>query len=256
MPLLHCQQLRKDFNGLLVLADVSFSAEKGEIIALLGSSGAGKSTLLRCLNLLTQPDSGSLTLDQLTLNFNQSNKAALSAKQLSKLRSLVGMVFQQYHLWPHRTVIDNLTEAPIRVRKETKEQATKKALNWLTQLGLEEKQNSYPGQLSGGQQQRVAICRALMMEPEVLLLDEPTAALDPKTEGELAKLLRALARQGTTLIISTHEMDFARQAADRIIFLDQGRIIEQGRTEELFKNPQSDQLKSFIVKTLMTGEEE
>lgn len=246
MSLLQCQQIRKEFNKNPVLADVSFSAEKGEIVALLGSSGAGKSTLLRCLNLLTQPDSGSLTLGKLKLHFNPKQKSALSAGELSKLRSLVGMVFQQYHLWPHRTVIDNLTLAPMKVLKHSQAQAVKNAQQWLNNLGLADKQDCYPSQLSGGQQQRVAICRALMMQPEVLLLDEPTAALDPKTMSELAQLLRTLANQGTTLIISTHEMEFARQTADKIIFLDQGRIAEQGPTQTLLSNPQSEKLKTFI----------
>jgi ABC-type polar amino acid transport system ATPase subunit len=237
--------LQKGYHKHVVLHDVSFAAQAGEIVALLGGSGAGKSTLLRCLNLLEKPNAGEIAIGSIKLNFSDPQYKINEQQQLA-LRAKVGMVFQQFNLWPHRTVLGNLIEAPIQVLKKSREQAISEAQNLLAQVGLAAKQDSYPGQLSGGQQQRVAIARALMMNPAVMLFDEPTSALDPKTTKELLALIKSLAAKGMTMIIATHEMNFARRAADQIIFLDQGQIKEQGRAAELFACPKTVEFAHFI----------
>lgn len=238
-------QLQKRYRQQQVLEGVSFTAPAGQVVALLGGSGAGKSTLLRCLNLLEKPSGGSIEIGETQLNFSGAGWK-MNEKQQRMLRAKVGMVFQQFNLWPHRTVLENLIEAPVQVLKKTKEAAIQEAQALLAQMGLTEKQNSYPNHLSGGQQQRVAIARALMMHPAVMLFDEPTSALDPKTVSELIVLIRALAQKGVTMIIATHEMGFARRVADQIIFLDQGKIAEQGATAELFLHPRTQALAQFI----------
>lgn len=245
MAKISVNNLQKNYNQLPVLDGVSFMAQSGEIVALLGGSGAGKSTLLRCLNLLEKPSGGGLEIGETCLNFSDPGWK-INEEQQRALRAQVGMVFQQFNLWPHRTVLGNLIEAPIQVLKKTKEEAIQEARSLLAQVGLKDKENSYPSQLSGGQQQRVAIARALMMHPAVMLFDEPTSALDPKTVQELVILIKALARKGMTMIIATHEMSFARRAADQIIFLDHGKIVEQGNAAKLFSNPQTAVFAQFI----------
>lgn len=237
--------LEKRYHQQAVLEDVSFTAQGGEIVALLGGSGAGKSTLLRCLNLLEKPSGGVIEIGETRLDFSNPDWK-MNEEQQRNLRAKVGMVFQQFNLWPHRTVLGNLIEAPVQVLKKTQEEATQEAESLLVQVGLASKRDSYPGQLSGGQQQRVAIARALMMHPKVMLFDEPTSALDPKTVSELLVLIKSLAAKGMTMIIATHEMSFARRAADQIIFLDQGRIVEQGSTAQLFSHPQTSAFAQFI----------
>lgn len=237
--------LQKRYHDQVVLAGVSFIAQSGQVIALLGGSGAGKSTLLRCLNLLEKPSGGSIDIGATQLNFDSPDWKINEAQQRS-LRAKVGMVFQQFNLWPHRTVLGNLIEAPVQVLKKSPSVAIEEAQALLAQVGIANKQDSYPSQLSGGQQQRVAIARALMMHPAVMLFDEPTSALDPKTVAELISLIKSLAAKGMTMIIATHEMSFARRVADQIIFLDQGRIVEQGSVTELFLQPKTAAFAQFI----------
>ncbi len=237
--------LQKRFKDHIILNDVSFTAQSGEIVALLGGSGAGKSTLLRCLNLLERPSAGSIEIADTRLNFSEA-VLKITEEQQRSLRAKVGMVFQQFNLWPHRSVLGNLIEAPIQVLTKTKEEAILEAQTLLAQVGLKHKQVSYPSQLSGGQQQRVAIARALMMHPQVMLFDEPTSALDPKTVSELLVLMKTLAQKGMTMIIATHEMSFARKIADQILFLDQGRIVEQGTADNMFLRPQTAEFANFI----------
>ncbi len=245
MAKIFVNNLQKKFNNQPVLSGVSFTAQSGEIVALLGGSGAGKSTLLRCLNLLEKPSGGEIEIGSTRLNFADP-KWKMNDKEHRALRAKVGMVFQQFNLWPHRTVLGNLIEAPIQVLKKSLQQATQEAQELLRQVGLSSKLHTYPAQLSGGQQQRVAIARALMMHPDVMLFDEPTSALDPKTIAELAVLIKAMAAKGMTMIIATHEMSFARRVADQIIFLDHGKIIEQGDTAELFSHPKTIEFAQFI----------
>lgn len=237
--------LQKRYGDQPVLDSVSFSAQSGQVVALLGGSGAGKSTLLRCLNLLEKPSGGVVEIGGIRLDFSDPHWK-MDDEQQRALRAKVGMVFQQFNLWPHRTALGNLIEAPMQVLKKSKEAAIQEAQALLAQVGLARKQNNYPSQLSGGQQQRVAIARALMMHPDVMLFDEPTSALDPKTVVELIALIKSLTAKGMTMIIATHEMSFARRVADQIIFLDQGRIVEQGATAELFAHPQTTEFAQFI----------
>ncbi len=249
MTKISVKNLSKKVQDQQILSNVSFNSNSGQITALLGGSGAGKSTLLRCLNLLTQPSGGHIVINQSKFNFggnDKTNDKSLSEKQTRFLRAEVGMVFQQFNLWPHRTVLANLIEAPIQVLKKTKEEAIAEAKKLLHQVNLVNKENNYPHQLSGGEQQRVAIARALMMHPDIMLFDEPTSALDPRTILELVPIIKALAAKGMTMIIATHEMSFARRIADQIIFLDKGTIVEQGSTMDMFANPKTVEFKQFI----------
>ncbi len=245
MTKIYVKNLSKVIQEQRILQDVTFTSESGRITALLGGSGAGKSTLLRCLNLLTSPSGGYIQINQTKLNFD-TRESSLSEKQIRFLRAEVGMVFQQFNLWPHRTVLENLIEAPIQVLKKTKADAITEARQLLQQVNLSNKENNYPYQLSGGEQQRVAIARALMMHPEIMLFDEPTSALDPKTTLELVPIMKALAAKGMTMIIATHEMSFAKRIADQIIFLDQGTIMEKGTAMDMFQNPKTSEFKQFI----------
>ncbi len=239
------KDLKKEYFKNIILENISFSAKPGQITALLGGSGAGKSTLLRCLNLLEQPSAGHIQIGEIKLNFSAS-RHFFNEEQQRNFRTKVGMVFQQLNLWPHLTVLQNLIEAPIQVLKKSKTEVIKEANILLARVGLAHKHDNYPTQLSGGQQQRVAIARALMMHPEVMLFDEPTSALDPKTINELITLIKALAHQGMTMIIATHEMNFARRVADQIMFLDRGIIIEQGPAQQMFQHPQTSAFAQFI----------
>lgn len=252
MTILSVNCLKKSFlregEKHIVLKNVSFRANKGEIIALLGSSGSGKSTLLRCINQLETPDSGEITIDNQTWRFTEKQPAAFSAKQLLALRLKVGMVFQQFNLWPHMTVLQNLIEAPITVLKQPKAMAISQAEKLLNRVDLLSKRNAYPAQLSGGQQQRVAILRAVMMNPKLLLFDEPVSALDPEMVSEVLQVMQQLAREmEMTLIIATHLVHFARAIADQVIFLEKGEILEHGPANQLFTQPQTERLQRFFA---------
>ena len=245
MNKIEIQHLKKQYHNQAVLDDVSFNVKAGQVVALLGGSGVGKSTLLRCLNLMEQPQAGAIKWgSEISVDFDIHSK--LSAAMLRKLRTKVGMVFQQFHLWSHMTVLENLIEAPVRVLKQSETQAVADAEALLEQLGLVDKGNCYPRQLSGGQQQRVAIARALMMQPEVILFDEPTSSLDPTAVQGLIKIVKTLKAKGMTMIIATHELGFAKAVADEIVFLDAGKVLEQGTTQQLFLQPKTQKLQNFI----------
>ena len=236
--------LTKAFDGgkVMALDNCDLYIRKGEVVAVIGPSGSGKSTLLRSLNLLEQPTSGSILFEGVDLADKKVN--------INLHREKMGMVFQHFNLFPHKTVLENITLAPIHLNKMTKEQAKQKALSLLERIGLSDKANTYPNMLSGGQKQRIAIVRALAMEPQVMLFDEPTSALDPEMVGEVLELMRALADEGMTMVVVTHEMGFAREVADRVVFMDSGRIIEQNAPNDLFDNPQDPRLKDFLSKVL------
>ena len=234
--------LKKDFETLNVLKGIDVDIHKGDVVCVIGASGSGKSTFLRCLNLLEKPTGGSIIFDGVDLT---------EAKvDLNLHRQKMGMVFQQFNLFPHLTIMQNLTLAPMMLKKIPREEAEKKALALLARVGLDDRADSYPNQLSGGQKQRVAIVRALCMEPEVMLFDEPTSALDPEMVGEVLDVMKELAKDGMTMVVVTHEMGFAREVADRILFIDQGIILEEGSPEQFFGNPQMDRTKEFLSKVL------
>lgn len=230
-----------------ILNSVSFHAEPGEIIALLGSSGAGKSTLLRCLNLLEHPDAGSVKVGDFTMDFDCYQSRKIPYQTLKALRKRVGMVFQQYHLWAHRTILENLIEAPIHVLKRAKKEVVAEADSFLARMEILDKKDSYPSQLSGGQKQRAAIARALMMHPDVMLFDEPTSALDPNMVSKIINIIKSLAQKGMTTIIATHEMSFARDLADKIVFLKKGHIVEMGDAKKMFSHPQTKAFAEFVA---------
>lgn len=241
------QSLSKSFGGQPVLKDISFRISKGETTVLLGSSGAGKSTLLRMLNLLETPDTGQLEIAGMSFNFQKDFQKKTDKhlhKQACALRRKVGMVFQQYHLWPHMTVLDNLTEAPT-LQGLPKEEAREKARGLLERMGLPDKADAWPSSLSGGQQQRVAIARALMLSPDILLFDEPTAALDPAITNQVVEIINELRDSGITMVVVTHEVDFARKIASRVVYMEDGRIVEEG-TSEHFARPQTDAFKAYL----------
>ena len=230
--------LQKSFGDLEVLKHIDMEVQEGEVVCLIGPSGSGKSTFLRCLNFLEEPTSGTIIVD----DYNLTDKKA----DINKIRENIGMVFQQFNLFPHLSVIDNIMLAPVDRKKMTKEEARKKGIQLLKTVGLEEKAEAFPAQLSGGQQQRVAIARALAMQPDVMLFDEPTSALDPEMVGEVLNVMKKLAEQGMTMIIVTHEMGFAREVADRVVFMDGGYIIEEGTPEEVFGNPRNKRTQDFL----------
>jgi polar amino acid transport system ATP-binding protein len=234
--------LKKDFEDLHVLRGIDVDIYKGDVVCVIGASGSGKSTFLRCLNLLEKPTAGSILFDGADLT---------SAKvDLNLHRQKMGMVFQQFNLFPHLTIMQNLTLAPMMLKKIPREKAEEKALALLARVGLDDRADSYPNQLSGGQKQRVAIVRALCMEPEVMLFDEPTSALDPEMVGEVLDVMKELAKEGMTMVVVTHEMGFAREVADRILFIDQGIILEEAPPQEFFTNPQMARTKEFLAKVL------
>ena len=235
--------LKKNFGSLEVLKGVNVEIEKGDVVCIIGASGSGKSTFLRCLNLLEIPTSGKIIFEGIEL----TNDKKLD---LDKHRQKMGMVFQQFNLFPHMTVLENLICAPMMLKKVNKKDATEKAVSLLKRIGLEDKANAYPNQLSGGQQQRVAIVRALCMEPDVMLFDEPTSALDPEMVGEVLDVMKKLANQGMTMVVVTHEMGFAKEVSNKVIFLDEGVICEEGTPDEIFEHPKTERLKSFLSKVL------
>lgn len=236
------ENLHKYFGELEVLHGVNAEIQQGEVVCVIGPSGSGKSTFLRCMNLLEMPTSGKIYIDGVELMEHQ--------KEIDRLRQKVGMVFQQFNLFPHMTVLENITLAPVQALHITKEEAEQRAMVLLGKVGLLEKKDEYPSRLSGGQKQRVAIARALAMEPEIMLFDEPTSALDPEMVGEVLEVVRQLAKDGMTMVIVTHEMGFAREVSDRVMFVDGGIIEEEGTPEQVFGNPHSPRTQAFLKKVL------
>lgn len=232
------KNIHKSFGDLEVLKGVDLHVKPQEVVVLVGVSGSGKSTLLRCFNFLEMINSGEITIDGHTINPKKEN--------LAEIRAEVGMVFQHFNLFPHKTVLENVIEAPITVKKMKKDEARKLGMNLLKKVGLEDKADVYPSKLSGGQKQRVAIARSLAMEPKVMLFDEPTSALDPELVGEVLQVMKQLAEEGMTMVVVTHEMKFAKEVADRIIMIDQGTIIESADPKNFFENPQNERTKQFI----------
>jgi cystine transport system ATP-binding protein len=244
MQMIEIRNLYKSFGSLEVLKGIDLTMEKGKVLAIIGPSGSGKTTLLRCFNLLEVPDSGTLTVGKLTLDFQAGKK--VREKDAVALRKETGMVFQSFNLFPHKTAIENIMEAQVTVQRKSKSDARQRAAELLAKVGLADKAEAYPHQLSGGQQQRVAIARAMAVDPEVLLFDEPTSALDPELVGEVLKVIKQLASEGMTMIIVTHEMKFAADVADRVILMDGGVIIEEGPPEKVLDNPQSARAIQFL----------
>lgn len=254
MQILKVENLHKSFDGEVILDDVSLEINKGEVVAVIGPSGSGKSTLLRCLNLLEKIERGKVVVEGDVMVETVNGKAHYSPEEtLRKIRLKLGMVFQNFNLFPHFSVIQNITEAPVRVAGIPYHKAKAEALELLAKVGLSDKAQSYPHQLSGGQSQRVAIARALAMKPDVLFFDEPTSALDPELTGEVLKVIRDLASEHMTMMVVTHEMAFARDVADRVIFMDNGRIIESGPPEKIFVNPTNERTKTFLQRFSDTG---
>lgn len=248
MSAIEVRRLVKSFHGQTVLHGVDLAVAPGEVVAIIGPSGSGKTTLLRSINLLEVPDKGVITVGDITIDASLGlNK---QKEQVHKLRQLVGFVFQNFNLFPHRSVLENIIEGPVIVKGEPKAEAVARARSLLEKVGLHGKEERFPRQLSGGQQQRVAIVRALAMSPEVILFDEPTSALDPELVGEVLNTIRALAQEKRTMVIVTHEMSFARDVADRAIFMDQGRVVEQGAAKALFSHPQQARTRQFLDKFL------
>ncbi|MFJ5625006.1 amino acid ABC transporter ATP-binding protein [Peribacillus loiseleuriae] len=236
--MISCNNVVKTFNHLEVLKGIDLDVASGEVVVIIGPSGSGKSTFLRCMNCLEVADSGTITINGKIVESKESS--------LNKLRQDIGMVFQQFNLFPHRTVIGNIMEAPVLLKKVTKDQAKKKGMELLKKVGLEDKVDEFPNRLSGGQKQRVAIARALAMEPKIMLFDEPTSALDPELVGEVLAVMKQLAKEGMTMVVVTHEMGFAKEVADRVIFMDGGYIVEQGSPEDIFERPKHERTKEFL----------
>ena len=234
--------LKKEFDGLKVLNGIDYTINQGEKIVVIGPSGSGKSTFLRCLNLLEEPTGGEIWFDGTNITDPQND--------INKMRQKMGMVFQHFNLFPHMTVLDNITFAPVRLKMQTKAEAKENALRLLRRIGLEDKAGEYPNKLSGGQKQRIAIVRALAMNPEVMLFDEPTSALDPEMVGEVLDLIRELADEGMTMVIVTHEMGFAREVGTKVLFVDEGLIKEENTPEEFFSHPRNERLREFLSKVL------
>ena len=239
--MINVRNLKKSFGSVEVLKGVNLDIEEKEVVVIIGPSGSGKSTLLRCLNYLEKPTSGEITVDGITLG---------GGTNINKVRAEVGMVFQRFNLFPHMTAMENITLAPMKVRGTSKEEAEADALRLLAKVGLADRAAAYPEQLSGGQQQRVAIARALAMKPKVMLFDEPTSALDPEMVKEVLQVMKDLAQEGMTMAVVTHEMGFAREVGDRVLFVDQGVIMEEGTPEEIFSRPQGARTKEFLSKIL------
>lgn len=241
-PLIEVQGLKKYFGKVHALDDITETIYEGEVVAVIGPSGSGKSTFLRSLNLLEVPTEGHVLMEGVDITDPKTD--------ISKLRQKMGMVFQQFNLFPHMTILKNLTLAPMKLQKLSEAEANERAMALLTRVGLADRANAYPVQLSGGQKQRIAIVRALAMKPDVMLFDEPTSALDPEMVGEVLEVMRGLARDGMTMVVVTHEMGFAREVATRVLFMDGGRIVEQNTPQELFDHPKSERLKNFLAKVL------
>ncbi|AIE59009.1 amino acid ABC transporter ATP-binding protein [Bacillus methanolicus] len=242
MSIIQVKNLKKSFGNLEVLKDINTEIKEKEVVCVIGPSGSGKSTFLRCLNRLEEITGGHVIVNGYDITDPKID--------INKVRQEVGMVFQQFNLFPHKTVLENITLAPIKVKKISKEEAEKKALELLDKVGLRAKAQSYPGELSGGQKQRVAIARALAMNPKIMLFDEPTSALDPEMVGDVLEVMKQLAKEGMTMVVVTHEMGFAREVGDRVLFMDGGYIVEENEPKELFSNPQHERTKAFLSKVL------
>ncbi|MDY4077305.1 MAG: amino acid ABC transporter ATP-binding protein [Clostridium sp.] len=240
--MIHVKNLKKSYGKNNVLNGIDQHIKKGEVVVIIGPSGSGKSTFLRCLNLLEEPTSGEIIFEG--KNITDKNN------DINKTREKMGMVFQHFNLFPHKTVLENITLAPIKVKGLSVEEANKKAMELLKLIGLSDKKDAYPSSLSGGQKQRIAIARSLAMEPDVLLFDEPTSALDPEMVGEVLNVMKDLAKKGMTMVVVTHEIGFAREVGDRILFIDGGKILEEGTPEEVLNNPKNDRTKDFLSKVL------
>ena len=239
--MLEVKDIKKNFGKTEVIKGISFDVQKGEVVAIIGPSGCGKSTLLRCLNMLEKPTSGKIILDDEDITHKKTN--------LSKVRKKMGMVFQHFNLFPHLTVLENITVAPVNLKLLTKEEATKKALEFLKSIDLEDKKNNYPNELSGGEKQRVAIIRTLLMNPEIILFDEPTSALDPEMVGEVLSLIKTLVDKKNTIIIVSHEMEFIKKCATKVLFLDEGKIVYSGSPKKVFNAQDCPRLTEFLSKT-------
>ncbi len=244
--MIEIKNLHKQFGQTEVLKGIDLKIEEGNTVCIIGPSGSGKTTLLRCLNLLEIPTKGTITLGKFSLDFQ--DKKQVPKDRVIKFRQQTGMVFQSYNLFPHMTALENVMEGLVIVRKQDKELSRTKALHLLEKVGLKERANHYPSQLSGGQQQRVGIARAMAMEPEVLLFDEPTSALDPELVGEVLKVMKELAKEGMTMVVVTHEMNFAREAADKVVFIDNGVIVEEGTPQQIFENTEHERTLQFLNK--------
>ena len=251
-PMVEAQQVCKDFGALSVLKGVTLSVAPGEVLVLVGPSGSGKSTFLRCINHLETVSAGRLYVDGVLVGYRESRNRLyeMPAREASRQRRDIGMVFQHFNLFPHRTALENITEAPIHVRKLRKSAAVERARDLLHQVGLSDKADAYPAQLSGGQQQRVAIARALAMDPKLMLFDEHTSALDPELVGEVLAVMKKLAGAGMTMIVVTHEMGFAREVADQLVFMDDGVIVETGPPREVLGNPAHERTRAFLSKVM------
>jgi polar amino acid transport system ATP-binding protein len=251
-PMVKAEEVHKSFGRLEVLTGVSMEVQPGEVVCMLGPSGSGKSTFLRCINHLEKIDSGRLSVDGELVGYRQAGDKIYELRdaEVCRERSEIGMVFQRFNLFGHMTAMENVIEAPIRVKKVKKDEATRRAKELLERVGLADKLDCYPAQLSGGQQQRVAIARALAMEPKLMLFDEPTSALDPELVGDVLDVMRQLAKDGMTMIVVTHEMGFAREAADRLVMMCDGAIIEEGTPEHFFTSPDNERTKQFLSKIL------
>ncbi|WML49928.1 amino acid ABC transporter ATP-binding protein [Neobacillus sp. PS3-34] len=236
------ENLKKTFGSHVVLKDVSLEVGLSEVVVVIGPSGSGKSTFLRCINMLETISGGKVMIEGMDITDKKTN--------INEIRTEVGMVFQHFHLFPHKTVMENIILAPMKVRKVSQTEALEKGKKLLRKVGLEDKENVYPSSLSGGQKQRVAIARALAMEPKIMLFDEPTSALDPEMVGEVLEVMKQLAKEGMTMVVVTHEMGFAREVGDRVIFMDAGNIIEENLPQELFENPRQERTKAFLSKIL------
>lgn len=246
--MIRIKDIKKAFHKNEVLKGISLEINAGKVVAIIGPSGSGKSTLIRTINLLEIPDEGSIYIDEKQIHFDKKTKRSRADKTMCQIRTDVGMVFQSFNLFPHKTVLQNIIEGPVVVKKMSKEKAIQIGRESLKKVGLSEKENAYPSQLSGGQQQRVAIARALCMEPKAILFDEPTSALDPELVGEVLTVMKNLANEGMTMIIVTHEMEFARSVADTVVFIEGGYIIEQGDPKQMFDDPQTTRLEQFLTR--------
>ncbi|GGD22161.1 amino acid ABC transporter ATP-binding protein [Pontibacillus salipaludis] len=240
--MLSIQNLHKQFGNLVVLDGIDLNVDKGKVVVVIGPSGSGKTTLLRCLNVLETPTKGNISIQKAHLNFG----GKVAKKDIQTLRKQTGMVFQTYNLFPHMTALENVIEGPVTVQKVNKEKAKEKGIQLLQKVGLGDKVDFYPHQLSGGQQQRVGIARALAIDPEVMLFDEPTSALDPELVGEVLRVMKELANEGMTMVVVTHEMSFAKEVADEVLFMDKGQVVERGHPEEIFTHPKQERTRQFL----------
>jgi cystine transport system ATP-binding protein len=250
MPIVRVSHLDKLFGRLHVLKDISLTVEPREVVCIIGRSGSGKSTLLRCINFLEQPTHGTIEVDGLAVDVRRHRLTNAQKQTIHQIRLCTGMVFQEFNLFPHLSVIDNLIEAPVTVKGMPRDQASAIAEKFLDKVGLMEKRDEYPSRLSGGQKQRVAIARALTMEPKVMLFDEPTSALDPELIGEVLEVMKQLAHEGTTMLVVTHEMGFAGEVANRIVYMDEGQIVEEGAPDQIFSTPSDPRTRQFLDRLL------